>query len=259
MKESKQTESFLLSQFHQFYTLFIELRKMAETGTWVYSIDDSEGNLAEAGKDIPVTTSLIFQKLISLFEEQEITAGKTGGDFGSTLYKNALFIMSALADEVFLTMDWVGKEAWGKFLLETKFFGSNAGGDIFFIKLDTLLQERDPVYSEIAVMYLLALSLGFRGKFRGVNDKGIIEGYRQQLFSFVFGKKPDLKSEAQYLFPDAYVHTLEKESKVMIPGLKKWYGYLAALIFSILVTSHIVWINMTDDLHLIVQQILGQG
>lgn len=59
------------------------------------------------------------------------------------------------------------------------------------------------------------------------------------------------------MFPEAYRHTMEKEAKTVIPGLRKWYLLLTALILSLLGISHIIWLNMTGDIAKIVLQILG--
>lgn len=257
MPDVENKEKFLLQHFHQFYVRLEELKTMAKAGTWIYSDDAKIEKQQSKDDDSKLSSNQVYQELISMFESQQIAAGKSGGEMGATLYNNALFIMTAIADEVFLTMSWAGQEAWSRFLLETKFFGSNAGGDIFFLKLDSLLKERDPVYTEIAIMFLLALSLGFRGKYHGVNDAGAIEKYKDQLYTFIFQKPPDLNHMDKKLFADSYMHTLEKESKTVIPGLKKWYGFVALLAVSLLGVSHIIWMQMTGDISKTVMQILG--
>lgn len=252
-KQQKQT--FLLGLFHEFYSVLEELKYMAGSGTWVFM---ENGEDKKEMSDVSATSGFVFQRLVSLFEEQEMRVSKNGSEFGQALFKDALFIMTAIADETFLTMKWIGQEAWSRYLLETKFFSSNAGGDIFYNRLDALLKERDAVHQEIAIMFLLALSLGFRGKYLGVNDSGIIDSYKEQLFSFIFHHSPDLGTPDKKIYPSAYMYTLEKKAKTVIPGLRKWYGLLAALIVSLLGISHILWMSMTGEIGKIVLQILAQ-
>ncbi|MBU3917263.1 DotU family type IV/VI secretion system protein, partial [bacterium] len=101
------------------------------------------------------------------------------------------------------------------------------------------------------------MSLGFRGKYLGVNDDGAIENYKKQIYAFIFQKSPNLSSEFKQLFPETYLHTIEKEAKAVIPGLKKWYIFVALLIITILGISHIIWANMTGDISKIIEQILA--
>lgn len=256
MPDFDNSERFLLSSFQNFYRKLEELKTMAKSGTWIYKDEDKKRTDVKES-DSMVSSSHVYQQLVSLFEEQQMFAGRKGGEMGSKLYNEALFVMSAISDEIFLTMHWAGQEAWSKFLLETKFFSSNAGGDIFFQRLDALLKERDPVYAELATLFLLALSLGFRGKYHGINDAGAIDKYKSQLYSFVFQQAPDLNTEDKKLFSNAYMHTLQQDSKTIIPGLKKWYGMVALLALSLLGISHIIWMQMTGDIAKIAAQILS--
>lgn len=257
MPDIEKKERFLLNQFHQFFVHLNEAKTSAKTGTWAFTTKKEGSNPDTPAKDTPVTSSLLFQELVTVLEKQQVSVSRTGGEMGIKLYNDALFVMAAMADEVFLTMNWAGQEAWSKFLLENKFFGSSAGGDIFFLKLDALLKNRDQVYSELAILFLLALSLGFRGKYHGVNDAGAIDTYKDQLYTFIFQKPPELNSPDKKLFADAYLHTLQLEAKTVIPGLKKWYGLLALLALTLLGISHIVWLQMTGEIGTIVSQILA--
>jgi type VI secretion system protein ImpK len=256
MPEFEKKERFLLTQFHLFYVRLIELKTAANAGTWVFKSNEEGAKPNQVESETKVTSGLLFQELVSLLEKQQLSVGQSGGEMGVKLYSDALFVMAAMADEVFLTMTWAGQEAWSKFLLENKFFGSNAGGDIFFLKLDTLLKNRDQVYAELATLFLLALSLGFRGKFHGINDAGAIDNYKDQLYTFIFQKPTELNSIEKKLFADAYLHTLEQKAKMVIPGLKKWYGLLALLAITLLGISHIIWLQMTGEIGKIVSQIV---
>ena len=257
MSEKEKKDSFLLQCFQEFYAQLEEMKKRACTGTWTFKDGASEADVSKSGKDSTEPSNYVYQKMGSLFERQQLEAGKSGNKIETRLYDDALFVMSAITDEIFLTMSWAGQEAWSKFLLETKFFGSNAGGDIFFLKLESLLKERDPVYAELATLFLLALSLGFRGKYHGINDAGVLDHYKNQLYAFIFQKSPDLNVIDRKLFAGAYMHTLEQESKTTIPGLKKWYGFVALLVLTLLGVSHIMWIQMTGEIAKTAAQILG--
>ena len=86
-------------------------------------------------------------------------------------------------DEIFLhIVEWDGVEIWHNNLLETRLFDSYIAGEQVFRHLDKLLQERNPVYADLARIYLIALSLGFQGKHRNTSDTQQLDKYRQQMF-----------------------------------------------------------------------------
>ena len=128
-------------------------------------------------------------------------AGRRGSDY-TGFYRQAEYAMAALADEIFLhQLDWVGKEAWNNHLIEYRLFRTRVAGEEFFTRLDRLLQTPDPMYKDLATVYLLAITLGFRGRYWSTNDSGRIDFYRRQLFTFIFHGQPELHKETKKLFP----------------------------------------------------------
>ncbi|MBN2125897.1 MAG: DotU family type IV/VI secretion system protein [Deltaproteobacteria bacterium] len=258
--------SFLLNQFHEFYSEVIRQKRMIRTyaeqapGVGVVAPPSEEDANAQeeerAQKDEPHGIHL---RLLSLLEEQALEAGQRGGEYGVNFYREAQYIMAALADEIFLHMDWEGRETWKANLLEFKLFGTHTAGEQFFQKLDRLLTSRDPSFVEMAAVYLQALSLGFRGKFRDTDDRGKLSYYRRQLFAFIFHKSPDLNSESKRLFPETYSHTLVEGAAKRLPYLKNWIALILLLIILYLAISHGIWTELTTDLKRVIQQILSGG
>ncbi|MBW1765677.1 MAG: DotU family type IV/VI secretion system protein [Deltaproteobacteria bacterium] len=186
-------------------------------------------------------------------------AGRRGGEYEASYFKDAQYIMAVLADETFLHMDWVGKDAWKSNLLELKLFGTNIAGDLFFKKIDKLLAGRDPAATEVSVLFLLALSFGFQGKFRGSDDRGQLDRYRRQLFTFIYQRNPDLLGESKLLFPEAYAYTLSMRVVKTLPYIRKWVWLLVAVIVTFLVLSFGLWTYLSSDLSRVIQEILSGG
>lgn len=193
--------------------------------------------------------TLVWHRLLTLFERQAHNAWRYGGSYGAEFYREAQYVMVALADEIFLHMQWEGQVTWVSNLLETKFFQTHVAGELFFQKLDRLLKDRDPVYKDLAAVYLMALSLGFRGKYRGIPDGGRISLYRQQLFAFIFRRDAKLELEAKHLFPEAYFHTLREERKKRLRHPRVWIGVLSLVIVTYLVATHLLWVDLTSRLN----------
>ncbi|MEZ4525331.1 MAG: DotU family type IV/VI secretion system protein [Desulfobacterales bacterium] len=190
----------------------------------------------------------IQNRLLAVLENQVPVSRRQGGEYGVSYYKEAQYVMAALADEVFLGLDWKGREAWNDNLLEFRLFGTYNAGDLFFEKTEKLLKDRDPAYGEIACVYFLALALGFRGKYKDKDDSGYLEFCRRQLFAFVFQKNPDIGAEGRKLFSAPYAYLITQGERAELPYLKGriWIFSLVLLLF--LVSSTVVWVYFTDDL-----------
>jgi type VI secretion system protein ImpK len=252
MNPSELESSFLLKQFHTFYEQVVRQKVMvAEIESRTTARPDEEGENPEADRVHTVQVTLI-----KVLEEQVLESRRQGGEYGVDYYKKAQYVMAALADEVFLNMPWGGRELWKTNLLEFKFFGTHVAGELLFDKIEELLKDRDPALIEIAAIYLMALSLGFRGKFKDKDDAGMLDYYRSQLFTFIFKTNADLTSETKQLFPETYNYTLDKSEGKRLPYLNKWFGVIVLIIILFLVGSYAIWDNQTRDLVTIAEEII---
>ena len=124
--------SLLLTQFREFYQELARQKAL---------ILNPVGSLVHVGQDealdISVQATDIWQRLLSLLEAQAERASRSGGAFGYEVYREAQYVMAALADEVFLNENWPGKHNWP--LLEIRLFRTGSAGEVVFKKLDILL------------------------------------------------------------------------------------------------------------------------
>ena len=237
-------ESLLYSYFHEFHRELLAIKQQIPSGIAV-------PNSTEQHKPIQ-------QTLTNLLERQSIDAAQRGGEHGARLYREAQYLMVAFADEFFLhLLDWDGKETWQQNqLLEVKMFNSQAAGQRLFENLEKLLKNRDPMVLELARLYLIVLSLGFQGQYRGVDDGGQLQSYRYQLFFFITQRDPSelydyLHHDAnKRLCLDAYGFTLDvsRERRRWLPALYKWYIAAILLILGLLFSSTLLWESVSDEL-----------
>src|SRR5258708_39776326 len=96
----------------------------------------------------------IRQSLITLLEQQSQRIGDIGGTIGFGLFREAEYVMAALADEPLLNARWSGHEQWS--LLEQELFHTHASGDLFFHKLARLLPGGS-ASTHLAIIYFHAL------------------------------------------------------------------------------------------------------
>jgi type VI secretion system protein ImpK len=246
------TTSFLLNRFHDFYTEVVHQKQHLASRIETHT----QGSASDEASPEEDTIHPVQSRLLSILEEQALEARRQGGEYGISHYKEAQYAMAALADEIFLNMDWSGKEAWKSNLLESKLFGSHVAGEQIFHKVDNILKERDPAFTEMSAIYLLTISLGFQGRFRGREDIGQLDDYRNHLFRFIFQRNPDLGQSSRLLFPDAYAYTLEQGTGKRLPHLRNWIALIVGLVVLVLLVSHGIWDYLTEDLASIAGEIL---
>ena len=197
---------------------------------------------------------LVWQRLIDMFRKNAVQILRAAGK-PTDNYFEAQYVMAAFADEVFIHLDWEGRRAWTRNLLETALFQSHVSGEMFFEKLDRLLRDRDPADKSLAAVYLNALSLGFRGKYQGLNDHGKLRRYRHELFAFIFRQPADLVNDSKIAFPDSYVQNLRKERNRKMTNPRVWLAVLGVVVFAYLAVSHGVWLKLTSRIEQANQQI----
>lgn len=230
--------SLLLTQFREFYQELARLKSLA-----INPVSSLSQLIQGEAREPVVQTEDIWQKLLSLLEAQAERASRSGGAFGFEVYREAQYVMAALADEFFLNENWRGKQTWP--LLENRLFRSTAAGEVFFKKLDLLLLQRDPVYVDLAAVYFFALSLGFQGKYRGNDPQNQIDHYKRQLFAMIFRMNPELLQGNRRLFRQTYAHTLAEGKAGKLPHPRTWWLVLAAVIVVWFAVSHALYVHVT--------------
>lgn len=198
----------------------------------------------------------VWQPLLSLMERQAIEAGEAGGSFAFEVYREAQYVMAALADEIFLHLEWEGREEWP--LLETRLFQTHYAGEELFNRLDVLLQRDDPFYSDLASVYFLALSLGFKGKYRGVRSNRLAS-YRQQLFALIYRRSPKLFSSNAPLFPLGYQNVMEDLAIRKLPSHWVWLWLITGVLVIWVAVSQYAWSSATSSISCLMCNLLGRG
>lgn len=269
---SDHSESWLYRYFHEFYAEIIKIKELTHAGNLTFLPADNR------------------QQLVSLLKHQSVEAAQQGGEQGAKLYREAQYLMVALTDEIFLhLLEWEGQEAWRSDLLEVTLFNSRAAGQRVFENLETLLRERDAKTLELARLYLIALALGFQGKYRNTDDAGELMNYRYRLFSFITARDASkldeyLSHKDKRIFPDSYKYTLEPshkkrpwlmsmgwwkrlffvlfgleppdEQRQWLPSMVWWNRFFVAVGLALIVFSVLLWNSLIDDLDEKTDQIL---
>ncbi len=252
---------FLLDRFQDFYREVLRLKQSLGQGSWVFDAQPGPARQTAGGANgvaEDLSPTAVWRTLFALLERQALEASRSGGDFALEVYRRAQYAMAGLADEVFLHLDWPGRDAWRSNLLEARLFGSHRAGEELFERIEELLRDRDNVYGELGRVYLAILALGFQGKFRGHPEaERELESYRRRLFRFVFGRDPQVLRGDERLMPEAYGSTLDEGGGTTLPHLKPWLWALAALVVLWIGGGHLLWRSKLADLQPLVTEVLG--
>ncbi len=254
-------EPYLISCFRDFYREVARWKREVEHAAPPPPLAAAEpAPPAGATSERPSPVTAVRERLLATLERQAAGAARIGGLYGAETFQAAQYVMAALADEVFLQLDWPGRDAWQANLLESRLFGTHRAGEEVFLRLDALLQSRDPIYTDLAKVYLFALGLGFQGRYRDTaGGAARLEEYRRQLFDSIANREPRLQGGAEPLFAQAYASTLADAEEVRLPYLRRWVVAASAVAGVWLVAQWRLWVELTEDLWPLVLQILGAG
>jgi type VI secretion system protein ImpK len=268
---AEQFERFyVLEQFREFYALVLRFKQELEAsaplgatpGEDGESLDDLLGAGAGGEDGTPLDPAqlqaqraeYVRGELIALMQRQAQDVLRRGDEREQRRFREVQYVMAAMADEVLLSLNWSGKDYFGNNLIEEEIFRTHDAGSRFFANLEELLRLRDPTRAEVAAAYLLALSLGFRGKYREVENQPRLENYRQQLFATLFQRNPGL-SDDQPLYAQAYAHTLAGKQLQWLPLLRPWLIGMGGVALGYVLIAHIVWAHASGNVAGIVDRL----
>lgn len=247
--------SYLVEQYRSFFTEVLRIKADIEARSGqlppeAYGLPGQEEEeertiigqfqLDPSKEAICAAANRIRQELIDRMRRVAHETGMRREEYEQKRFQEIFYIMAAAADEVFVNLSWVGRDFWSTHLLEEELFQSHNAGIRFFAALESLLRDRDASRVEVAAVYLIALSLGFRGRYRNIGDEERIEYYRLQLFAFLFHRDPGLP-EGLCLLPQAYAYRIDQPPEQQFPRIRPWLYGIGAVLLAYIAVAHLVW------------------
>jgi type VI secretion system protein ImpK len=184
----------------------------------------------------------VSKHLENLIELQTLESQREGNRFEMESIADGRYLKAALADEILLNTQWIGRDAWTAHLLEASLFRTSVAGERVFQRIEALLSNREPSLRTLASLYLSALALGFKGKFRGSTDDGRLAGYREELFQFIYQRRADLSGRDRVLSERAYASTLSHIEPRKVRALSRWTVTFLLALLGLLAISEMLWL-----------------
>ncbi len=236
----------LLAQLRGFHAELVRIKEALRSGSWA-GVDGDEN---------PDIVLRVQYRLRRILDRQAVEAAGQGGSYGAGLYREAQYVMAALADEVLLHLvEWEGRRRWRDEPLEMVLFHSQIAGERIFDQLDEMLSAGSYAEADLAAVYLVALSLGFRGKYRGIDDRGALRDYRQRLRAMIRRRDPVPEDPDQPLFAEAYAYTIRNGTPVRLPHTRPWLMALGAVFVVYLLGQHLLWNHVSAPVADLVQRV----
>jgi type VI secretion system protein ImpK len=226
-----------LQQFRGFYRGLAEIKRCIEGQRW--------GDLAELpspeGVSMPsgAAARAIFARLYRVIAG--LGFGLRGRERGNGAPPDVGYVMAALADEVLLHGPaWPGQETWSETLLEEALYGSRIAGERVFRAAHDQFAGRQASQA-VAVSILLALMLGFRGRYHGIDDHGEIASLKERLFGTIFHLPYPVEVDFRSLLSEGATQPLAGASGRPLPTVHPWVMAILLLVTLYIVGSDALW------------------
>lgn len=226
-----------LQQFRGFYRDLADIKRCLEGQRWgeiaALSSPDSVAVPADAA------ARAIFARLYRAITG--LGFGARGRERGNGELPNVGYVMAALADEVLLHgPEWPGQETWSETLIEEALYGTRIAGERVFLAAHDLLAGRHASQA-VAVSILLALMLGFRGRYHGIDDHGEIASLKERLFGAIFHLSYPAEVDFRSLLSEDAPRALAGASRRPLPAVHPWVMAILLLITLYIAGSDALW------------------
>lgn len=226
-----------VQQFRTFYRDLFDIKQCIEARRWNDIAASPAGDSVALPAD--ATGRAIFTRMYRVISGQSF--GLRGKDRGSGAPIDVGYVMAALADEILLHgPEWPGQENWSATLLEEALYGSRIAGERIFRAAHDVLAGQAPRQG-LAVAILLALMLGFRGRYFGTDDHGEITALKDRMFGVIFHLPYPIEVDFYTLLSQGAVRPLQQASHRPLPSPRPWIMAIMLLGILYIVVSDALW------------------
>ena len=240
----------VIRQFRLFYEAVEQVRQAAFYITLSDIGETEKKEYLVNGEITPAPIDNLLNSLMTSLEERGRDFSTRGGDYGSRLFARVIYVFAAFADDVMLESHWVGRDEWVRAPLEVKLFGSQSAGEEIFNDIDNGLSKYEFGKRDLAKIYLMALNLGFEGKYKGTQSEVDIRRYKARLFELINDRGPENSEATKSFLGSVYRYNQTGGAPEMMSYLKPWIITISAIGGLYLLGSHLIWeymIAVLDD------------
>jgi type VI secretion system protein ImpK len=234
-----------LRRFRAFYEELFAIKQALHEGDWLAAMGE-RAMMGGAAEDQ-------VARAVQMRLRRAIAAQGFGGPIpaGALAGIDPGYVMATVADEALLHgVSWPGRAFWIDTPLEQVLYRSRIGGDRVFQAVEDLTSRQRPDPDGTAMTILLALELGFRGRYRATKA----DAQREREYDAAIARAKHLLFElifhSHYLEDDKPVdlvvgatESLGRRQPQHLPQLRPWLLALSAVIAGYLAVSWLIWIG----------------
>lgn len=255
MNHPATQDNYLVGQLLDFHAALVRIKRslVPLDGIPVLSAPDSE--------ESPPPAVQLSHALRSVLDLQAVQALDFQGRQGHEQAEMARYLKVALADEALIALPgWPQRQEWIACPLEYQLYGSRCAGERIFDRMGGLLQSQPGTHGELAQLYLLALAMGFQGRYRKQEgSQSDLLAWRRKLYRHAYGRWPDSALAtgdssshddlAARRMPQPYQFTRAGLVPRLLPNPRRWAGYFLLLVLGLLLLSQLAWVADTRALN----------
>ena len=253
----KASESVVVHGFQAFYYELLRQKEKALSMFFAPNIAQSDNNVEIEHSEVEGYVVGIQKKLISIIENVTNTI-LAKSRINPKFIGDAKYIMAILTDEIFLNLQWEGTKFWRYTLIEKQLFQTEIAGDKFFAMLDEIVTDFSN--EEMAFLCLMTLSLGFKGRYRDIeNSDEHIGWYKDRLYSILNTRSARLYFPGRsHMIESCYDYIYNENDNSQLPDYRFWTYCVLSIIFAYIIISYFVWADITNDISDILNKISEQ-
>ena len=231
-----------LRRFRQFYDELFTVKQLLREGDWPALLGYRPADPAHMEEEV---LQAVRQRLRSA-----IAAQGFGGAVpqGAPAGVDPGYVMAAIADEALLhgVLAWPGRSRWHETPLEAVLYRSRIAGDLIFRAAEAVAkpQVHDP--NGVAMSILLALEMGFRGRYHADDPHGEIPRVKERLLKVVFHNTDPGAITFGSLIAGA-AEPLARHAPDRLPRLRPWGLAIGGVVTAYLLISWLIWRNQVSD------------
>lgn len=157
----------------------------------------------------------------------------------------AVYALVALIDETVLYSDWPALSFWQTCPLEYHLWQSHSAGDRFPLRVQTLLEARNPADRDLAALYLRCLTLGF-GVRRSDFDAQAHQETCRLLWRFAFQQDAAADGIAARLDANSLGSPLQLPLRRRLPDNSRLHLIGIIVLLALLLLSQRLWLSIED-------------
>lgn len=204
------------------------------------------------------TVADLASELIAELEVRGKEFSLYGGEYGARLYQRVIYVFAAFADEIMLANQWNGRDIWLKNPLEVRLFGSQSAGDDIFLDIENGLADYEIGKRDLARTYLMALNLGFKGRYKDTPSEEVINSHKSALFLLINDRDASREEAGKIFLGNVYQYNQTGGAPKLMPYLRPWLVSIAFVVILYIIASHLIWSSKVADLEAYVQSLITQ-